>query len=135
MPATKLKGKQVEQFTSTAEGVVPLSGGGTSNFLRADGTWSAPPSGGTSTLIEVEVDFGTQPVNNKTFTIIDGSVVNTNKIIFTPSPNTATGQQGNDWEVDSATFSAKANIGSITLYVNSPFVISGKRKLYYQILN
>lgn len=29
-------------FTSGAQGVVPASGGGTSNFLRADGSWAAP---------------------------------------------------------------------------------------------
>lgn len=33
-------------FTSTEDGLVPASGGGTANFLRADGTWAAPPSGG-----------------------------------------------------------------------------------------
>ena len=27
-------------------GMAPASGGGTTNFLRADGTWTAPPSGG-----------------------------------------------------------------------------------------
>lgn len=35
-------------FTSTLKGLVPLSGGGTTNFLRADGTWAAPPGGGGS---------------------------------------------------------------------------------------
>jgi hypothetical protein len=34
-------------FTSTDAGLAPLSGGGTTNFLRADGTWAAPASGGT----------------------------------------------------------------------------------------
>lgn len=29
-------------FTTSLAGVVPASGGGTSNFLRADGTWAAP---------------------------------------------------------------------------------------------
>lgn len=33
-------------FTSTTPGSVPASGGGTVNFLRADGTWVAPPGGG-----------------------------------------------------------------------------------------
>jgi|GEM_PF-1516925 len=33
-------------FTSLAQGVVPASGGGTANFLRADGTWATPPGGG-----------------------------------------------------------------------------------------
>lgn len=34
--------------SSTTAGLAPASGGGTTNFLRADGNWSAPPaSGGT----------------------------------------------------------------------------------------
>ena len=35
-------------FTSTAPGVVPQSGGGTTNYLRADGTWASPGGGVTS---------------------------------------------------------------------------------------
>jgi hypothetical protein len=31
-------------FTSAAQGLVPASGGGTSNFLRADGSFAAPPA-------------------------------------------------------------------------------------------
>lgn len=34
-------------FTSTEAGLVDASGGGTSNFLRADGTWAAPGGGGS----------------------------------------------------------------------------------------
>lgn len=33
------------QFTSTVSGIVPGSGGGTTNFLRADGAWAAPGGG------------------------------------------------------------------------------------------
>lgn len=36
-------------FTSSLSGCVPGSGGGTSNFLRADGTWTTPSGGGTVT--------------------------------------------------------------------------------------
>ena len=50
MAQTKLKGKQVETFNDTTEGVVPASGGGTTNFLRADGTWATPAGGGGSGL-------------------------------------------------------------------------------------
>lgn len=32
--------------TSTDAGLAPASGGGTANFLRADGTWAAPAGGG-----------------------------------------------------------------------------------------
>lgn len=35
-------------FTATEAGLTPLSGGGTSNFLRADGTWASPGGGVTS---------------------------------------------------------------------------------------
>jgi len=30
-------------FSSSLQGLVPASGGGTANFLRADATWAAPP--------------------------------------------------------------------------------------------
>jgi hypothetical protein len=64
MPATTLKGNAtgaaadpadltgtqvtalLDTFSSTAKGLAPASGGGTANFLRADGTWAAPPGGG-----------------------------------------------------------------------------------------
>jgi hypothetical protein len=36
-------------FTSTLQGLAPASGGGTVNFLRADGTWAAPPGAGSTT--------------------------------------------------------------------------------------
>jgi len=34
-------------FTSLLKGLVPASGGGTTNYLRADGSWVAPPLGPT----------------------------------------------------------------------------------------
>lgn len=34
--------------TTSAHGLLPKLGGGTSNFLRADGTWAAPAGGGSS---------------------------------------------------------------------------------------
>lgn len=36
----------LDTFTSSLKGLAPASGGGTTNFLRADGTWAAPPGGG-----------------------------------------------------------------------------------------
>jgi hypothetical protein len=34
----------LNQFTSSLQGVAPASGGGTANFLRADGNWTDPPT-------------------------------------------------------------------------------------------
>lgn len=43
---------ELNLFTNTLQGLVPASGGGTANFLRADGTFATPPnSGGTVTTI------------------------------------------------------------------------------------
>lgn len=38
----------LDVFTTSLKGLVPSSGGGTTNFLRADGTWAAPGGGGGS---------------------------------------------------------------------------------------
>lgn len=39
-----LSGELSDQFDSDSPGVVPASGGGTDNFLRADGEWATPPN-------------------------------------------------------------------------------------------
>jgi hypothetical protein len=36
----------LDVFGTAAKGLAPASGGGTANFLRADGTWAVPPAGG-----------------------------------------------------------------------------------------
>lgn len=44
----------INSFSTSLSGAAPASGGGTVNFLRADGTWAVPPgvsSGGTVTSI------------------------------------------------------------------------------------
>lgn len=41
-------------FSSSVAGIVPASGGGTTNFLRADGTWAAP-IGGSGSVTNVSV--------------------------------------------------------------------------------
>jgi hypothetical protein len=38
----------LDNFTTTLKGLTPLSGGGTVNFLRADGSWAVPPGGSAS---------------------------------------------------------------------------------------
>lgn len=40
----------INAFTSSLSGAAPSSGGGTSNFLRADGTWAVPPGTTTGTV-------------------------------------------------------------------------------------
>ncbi len=40
----------LNQFTSLLQGLAPASGGGTTNFLRADGTWTTAPDTGITQL-------------------------------------------------------------------------------------
>ena len=77
-------------FSSTLSGCVPLSGGGTINFLRADGTFAAPPGGGgtvtsistgcgssasSTPITTTGTIFATEPTNAQTgttYTVVDG---------------------------------------------------------------
>jgi len=57
-----LQGSQVNTmlplFTSGLKGLTPLSGGGTTNYLRADGTWATPPgTGGSPPGSDTEIIF------------------------------------------------------------------------------
>jgi hypothetical protein len=60
LTATELTA-ELNAFTDTLKGLTPASGGGTSNFLRADGTWAAP-SGGSGATIELD-NLGVTAVN------------------------------------------------------------------------
>jgi hypothetical protein len=42
----------LDTFTNTLKGLVPASGGGTTNYLRADGTWASPPGAGVTTFAD-----------------------------------------------------------------------------------
>lgn len=44
-------------FTDALKGLVPASGGGTANFLRADGQFAAPPAGGTVDTLPEDISF------------------------------------------------------------------------------
>lgn len=122
----------LDTFTSSSKGLVGASGGGTTNFLRADGTWAAPSGGGGGlTLTEIEVDFGTKPIRSKKFTITAAGVTGTSKIIVTPSGNVAAGRVGDDWEWDSIATSAKAGTGQFVLTCFASGKVAGKRKFYY----
>jgi len=52
----------ITSFAGSAAGAVPTSAGGTANFLRADGTWAAPPSTSFG-AVTAEQTFGGTPTD------------------------------------------------------------------------
>lgn len=67
----------LDTFTSALKGLVPASGGGTTNFLRADGTWAAA-GGGSS---PVSATKGTTQLTNAT----SGTLTNITGLSFSLS--------------------------------------------------
>jgi hypothetical protein len=63
----------LDLFSSGAKGLVPASGGGTTNFLRADGTFAAPPGGGGGANVgTATVDFGPFPGSSDATVAVTG---------------------------------------------------------------
>ena len=89
--------------------------------------------GGSITVTELEIDFGTQARKNKNFTIVDVSVIPTSKIIVVGNGKPATGRGKDDWEFDAINFYAEAGAGSFTLYASSATKVKGKRNILYTV--
>ena len=125
----------INTFSGSTKGLVPTSLGGTTNFLRADGSWAAPPGGGGATWTEVEIDFGSKPVYSKTFAITDGTVSGTSKIVVAPCGKPATGGFEDDWEWDNISLAANPGTGTFSLMAAAmPGPVSGKRKVQYSVM-
>jgi hypothetical protein len=90
--------------TSVAKGLAPASGGGTSTFLRADGTWAAPPGGGM-TIVTLAADV----INNNatlntiadvtglSFAVTAGVTYRFRAIVYYTSAATTTGSR---WSIN-----------------------------------
>jgi hypothetical protein len=51
-------------FSSVADGLAPLSGGGTATYLRADGTWATPAGAGDMVLASTQTVTGAKTFSN-----------------------------------------------------------------------
>ena len=87
-------------------------------------------SGGSST--QIEINFGTIPTRYKTFTVIDGYVTTSSKILAVQSGNAAIGRSADENEMDPMMFSAVSGNGRFTLIattLNGP-VINNYKVIY-----
>jgi hypothetical protein len=84
---------RINVFTSSLSGATPASGGGTANFLRADGAWVTPPGGGGGSSIRTQRSVTSSPI-----TVSSGDqILNVNIKTGTPlcTLPIATGRAGN----------------------------------------
>jgi len=105
----------LDAFSSTLKGLAPASGGGTTNFLRADGTWAAPPnSGGTVTSVAA-LTLGTSGTD------LSSSVANgtTTPVITLNVPDASATARGALTSTDWSTFNSKQSALSGTGIVKS----------------
>jgi len=84
---------------------------------------------------EVEIDFGTKPVPNKSFTITDATITTLSKVDVFASAKTATGRVNtDDMEWDGLTLAAVPGTGNMIVYaVANPGPVVGKRKIHYRV--
>lgn len=97
-------------------------------------TISVSGGGGSATITQIEVDFGTAPVRTKTFTVTDASVSTTSHLVVTQSGTAATGRQADENEMDPILFSGTPGSGQFTLIANAlTGPVSGKYKVNYMV--
>ena len=70
VPSSGTGGTTYSVFTSVANGLAPASGGGTVNYLRADGTWATPPGTGGVTFANPTALVGSTAVNGVATTVM-----------------------------------------------------------------
>jgi len=113
-------------FTSVAQGLVPASGGGTTNFLRADGTFAAPSGGGGSfTTGTATLDFGSGLGANEASVAVTGqtSILSTSTVTLTVKNDaTSTSHTANDHSY----FLALSSLNSDTPIAGTGFTIKSR---------
>lgn len=90
--------------------------------------------GGSASITQIEVDFGSIPTRSKTFTVIDIGVSTSSHLIVAQSGVAATGRQADENEMDPIIFAGIPASGQFTLIasaLNGPIV--GKYRVNYMI--
>jgi hypothetical protein len=113
---------RLPSFGTAAAGIVPASGGGTTNFLRADGTWAVPSGGGGSVgTATATIDFGSTPVAESSFTITNASITASSYIQAYVMVDSTVDNDADAHKHAAASWqmTAEPGTGDFTLYVTS----------------
>lgn len=125
----------LDTFSAALKGLVPASGGGSSAFLRADGSWAAPVGGGSANLTQVTLDFGAQPVFSKTFSFTHPGAAPGQKAVMTASAVMQGSLSADELEMDG--FSAAAAVSAadtvLAVVTVNPGPVSGLRNFNFSL--
>ncbi len=105
----------LQPFDGTHPGVVTASGGGTSNFLRADGSWATPPGGGGSGTV-TSVDM-TVPA----FLSIGGNPITTSGTLAVTLSGTALPTANGGTNVTSSGTAGNVLVSNGSDWISAPF--------------
>jgi hypothetical protein len=107
--------------------------GGTTDFLRADGAFASPGASSTN-IKQTEIDFGTTPVAEASFTVTDADVSATNQLIGSVAYEAPTGKDLDELDMDGLDLKFAPGIGEFTIYARGmDGYVADKFKINYLI--
>lgn len=104
-----------------------------SGFIKTSGETGADGLNGALTVSTAEIDFGTKPVWEKSFTVVDAAISTSSRIVAVQSGAAATGRDSDENEFDWLAINCQPGTGQFTLRARGlAGPVSGKFKINYQ---
>lgn len=124
----------IGSFTAALAGLVPASGGGAVNFLRADGAWVAPGGGGGLTLLTTEVNLGSGGVSGS-FTIAGAGMTPGRPVVCVQAAGPYTGKGALEDVAEEPVWCTAVVTSAvlITVYWQSSRPVGGNVKFNYAV--
>ncbi len=121
--------------TMSGHGILAHQGfpGGTATFLRADGAFASPTA--AASISQTEIDFGTLPVSNASFTIVDAAVTLSSRLLAQVAYEAPTGKDVDEIEMDDLQLRCQAGTGQFLLFAQASdgSYLADKFKINYQV--
>ena len=128
--ATKVR---FEDYSDTEVASLDSDGNLSIKGLTVNGVPYAPGGGGSATLTQLEIDFGSTPISDKVFTITDPGILVTSKVIVSVAYEDTTDNTA-DESMELSVSAGKPVAGSCSLLGYSPnSLLRGKYKINYVI--
>lgn len=118
-------------FSSVLQGLVPASGGGTTNFLRADAAWAAPSGGGGAAIRAAVVNIPTA-IMETVLTVTDAAI--TSGMLILANWGSVLETDANGPGMDDLSFSAVAGTGNFALRIAADQPILGNFRINYTVV-